>query len=154
MPPRPVPATVRNELNEVRRLLDEQRAAIEQRDEQIRAQTVTLAQVLQRLNEMNQPPPVPPAPVAPEVPALAPAAPAVPNPHPPAPRADVIVGEPVYERFRCQKPPRFEGTLDPTTAEEWIKRLQHIFNYMGLTDMERVACAANQMDKQQCVGGT
>ena len=107
---------------------------------------MTLAQVLQRLNEMNQPPPVPPAPVAPEVPAPAPAA-AVPNPHPPAPRAGVVVGEPVYERFQCQKPPRFEGTPDPATAEEWIKRLQHIFNYMALTDVERIACAANQMDK-------
>ena len=58
------------------------------------------------------------------------------------------VGEPVYERFRRQKPPQFDGTHDPSTAEEWFKRLQHIFGYMGLTDAEKVACAVNQLDKE------
>ena len=28
------------------------------------------------------------------------------------------VGEPLYERFRCQKPPQFGGTHDPATAKE------------------------------------
>ena len=47
-----------------------------------------------------------------------------------------------------QKPPRFDGTPDPATVEEWIKRLQHIFGYMGLIDVEKVACAINQLDKE------
>ena len=45
-------------------------------------------------------------------------------------------------------PPRFDGTLDPATAEEWIKRLQHIFGYMGLTDAKKVAYAINWLDKK------
>ena len=53
------------------------------------------------------------------------------------------VCEHVYERFRRQKPPPFDGTLDPATVKEWFKRLQHIFGYMGLTDAEKVACTVN-----------
>ena len=33
------------------------------------------------------------------------------------------VGQPVYERFRRQKPPQFDGTHDPTTAKKWFKHL-------------------------------
>ena len=63
-------------------------------------------------------------------------------------RAVEQVGEPTYERFRLQKPPKFDRTPDPATAEDWIKRLQHIFGYMGLTDAEKVACAINELDKE------
>ena len=42
---------------------------------------------------------------------------------PEAPRIVNQVGKPVYERLRRQKPPRFNKTHDPVTAEEWIKRL-------------------------------
>ena len=56
------------------------------------------------------------------------------------------VGEPVYERFRKQKPPTFDGNADPSLAENWIKRIQQIFTYMQLTDAERVACAVNQLE--------
>ena len=56
------------------------------------------------------------------------------------------VGEPVYERFRKQKPPTFNGDADPSLAENWIKRIQQIFTYMQLTDAERVACAVNQLE--------
>ena len=58
---------------------------------------------------------------------------------------DVVppVSEPVYERFRKQKPPTFDGHVDPATAENWVKKMQQIFNYMQLSDSERVACAVN-----------
>ena len=79
---------------------------------------------------MARPLPVPQVPVAQEVPNPRAANPIAPE----APKAVEQVGEPIYEWFRRQKPPRFDGTPDPATAEEWIKRHQHIFGYMGLTD--------------------
>ena len=60
-----------------------------------------------------------------------------------APLVAPIVGELVYERFRRQKPPTFSGTPNPAKAEDWYKKLQHIFGYMRLIDEERVACAVN-----------
>ena len=53
----------------------------------------------------------------------------------------------MYERFRRQQPPTFEGTADPSVAEDWIKRIQRIFNFMRLNDEERIACAVNQLEK-------
>ena len=88
--------------------------------------------------------PVPQVPIAQEVPNPRAANPIAPE----APKAVEQVGEPIYERFRRQKLPRFDETLDPATAEEWIKCLQHIFNYMGLIDVEKVTCAINQLDKE------
>ena len=79
---------------------------------------------------MARPPPVPQVPVAQEVP----------NPRAANPislnvlKAVEQVGEPIYERFRRQKSPRFDGTHDAATVEEWIKLHQHIFGYIGLTD--------------------
>ena len=150
MPPRPVPAAVRREIDGVREWLAEQQEAARQRDDQARAQTATLEQLLTRLNEMaNPPPPAQPVPAAQNPPPPAQPAPQAANPvAPEVPPAVNQVGEPVYERFRRQKPPRFDGTHDPATAEEWFKRLQHIFGYMGLADAEKVACAVTQLDKE------
>ena len=53
------------------------------------------------------------------------------------------VGEPFYECFRRQKPRMFSGSPDPAEAEDWLKKIQRIFTYMGLEDHERVACAIN-----------
>ena len=79
---------------------------------------------------MTRPTPIPQVPIAQEVPNPRAANPIAPE----APKAVEQVEEPIYERFRRQKLPRFDGTPDPATAEEWIKRHQHIFGYMGLTD--------------------
>ena len=49
--------------------------------------------------------------------------------------------EPLYERFRRQKPTEFKGTPDPLVAEEWIKSLEVIFDYMELDDRQCVTCA-------------
>ena len=53
------------------------------------------------------------------------------------------VGELVYERFRRQKPPTFNGSHDPVEAEDWLKNVQRIFAYMKLEDHEKLAYAVN-----------
>ena len=42
----------------------------------------------------------------------------------------------------------FDGSPDPAEAEDWLKKIQRIFTYMGLEDYERVACAANQLERE------
>ncbi|POO01885.1 hypothetical protein TorRG33x02_021770, partial [Trema orientale] len=49
--------------------------------------------------------------------------------------------EPIYERFRKQHPIDFVGGADPYISEEWIKSLEVIFEYMKLSDEDRVSCA-------------
>ena len=63
-----------------------------------------------------------------------------------APLVAPIVGESVYERFRRKKPPTFNGTPVPAKAEDWYKKLEHIFKYVRLFDAEKVACAVNQLE--------
>ena len=58
------------------------------------------------------------------------------------------VGEPVYERFRRQKQPTFNGSTDPVEAEDWLKKFQRIFAYMKLEDHEKLACAVNQLERE------
>ena len=58
------------------------------------------------------------------------------------------VGEPVYERFRCQKPPTFNSSTDPVEAKDWLKKVQHIFAYMKLEDHEKLACTVNQLERE------
>ncbi|XP_073119722.1 uncharacterized protein [Henckelia pumila] len=48
--------------------------------------------------------------------------------------------EDVAERFKKQEPKEFRGTTDPLVAEEWIRYLETIFAYMGVTDADRVRC--------------
>ncbi|XP_012830024.1 PREDICTED: uncharacterized protein LOC105951179 [Erythranthe guttata] len=38
-------------------------------------------------------------------------------------------------------PSEFHGGTDPTIAEEWIKSLEVIYDYMQMTDRDRVHCA-------------
>ncbi|XP_012849433.1 PREDICTED: uncharacterized protein LOC105969229 [Erythranthe guttata] len=47
----------------------------------------------------------------------------------------------LYERFLRMKPSEFHGDPDPVVAEEWIKSLEVIFDYMQMDDRERVHCA-------------
>ena len=37
--------------------------------------------------------------------------------------------EPVYERFRKQHAPNFEGTIDPFEAEEWLRNVEPILTH-------------------------
>ena len=57
------------------------------------------------------------------------------------------VAETVYERFRRQHPLTFDGSMDPVIAEDWVDKLQRIFDFMRLSDEERVACAVHQLEK-------
>ena len=96
MPPRQVPATVHIEIDGVREWLAEQQEAARQHNDQARAQMATLKQLLARLNEMANPPP-----------SAQPALQAANSVAPEVPPAVNQVGEPVYERLRRQKLPRF-----------------------------------------------
>ena len=49
--------------------------------------------------------------------------------------------EPLYERFRKENPLVFEGYSDPLVAEDWLRSIKDIFNFMRLNDQERVLCA-------------
>ena len=101
------------------------------------AQGLVLEQIMNRLDAMAEPaPPVPNEQNMPE-PAAAnpPVPPAVPVVAPAAPIA-AHVGELIYD-----------GSRNPVEAEDWIKRLQRIFDYMRLEDHERVACAVHQLEK-------
>ncbi|XP_060972248.1 uncharacterized protein LOC133038182 [Cannabis sativa] len=55
--------------------------------------------------------------------------------------------KPVYERFRKQQPPIFNGSLDSLEAEEWLRSVESILEYMDLNDRERVSCAASLLKK-------
>ena len=99
MPPRVIPIAVRREL-----------------DARFQAQNAVLDQIMNRLNEIQPPNPVPPVhnnqnPPDAQVPPVE-----VNNQVPVAPPAVLHVGEPIYERFRRQKPPTFDGSFDPTIA--------------------------------------
>lgn len=56
--------------------------------------------------------------------------------------------EPASERFRKNKPPVFKGETDPLLAEEWIRSLEGIFDYIRIPEDEKVSCATYmfQMD--------
>jgi len=136
----------------MRHALERQAASAAQRDQivaqQLEAQNRTITELLTRLNA--PPPPNPEPPAQDER-----------REYPPQARVDLQeelnfripdvvppVGEPVYERFRKQKPPQFGGNVDPATAENWIKRIKQICNYMQLSDQERVACAVHKLEDE------
>ncbi|XP_073153743.1 uncharacterized protein [Henckelia pumila] len=48
--------------------------------------------------------------------------------------------EDVAERFQKKGPKEFIGNTDPLVAEGWIRSLETIFAYMGLTDADKVKC--------------
>ncbi|XP_073139123.1 uncharacterized protein [Henckelia pumila] len=53
--------------------------------------------------------------------------------------------EDVAERFQKKGPKEFSGSTDPLVAEGWIRSLETIFAYMGLTDADKVKCAVYMM---------
>ncbi|XP_060960989.1 uncharacterized protein LOC133031495 [Cannabis sativa] len=55
--------------------------------------------------------------------------------------------EPIYERLRKQHPPNFEGGSDPMEAEEWLRTVEGIVEYMWLGNGDSVACAASLLKK-------
>ena len=74
----------------------------------------------------------------------------IPPPPPPPPlQAPIAIHplEPLYERFRKQGPPVFEGNTDPLVAEEWMRSMETIFEFMQLNDHEKVSCATYMLKK-------
>ena len=63
------------------------------------------------------------------------------NVPPPPPPPRVGNPEPLYETFRKQHPKEFSGTKDAIAAEEWIKHLEVIYEYMELEDRHRILFA-------------
>ncbi|XP_062100838.1 uncharacterized protein LOC133806764 [Humulus lupulus] len=62
---------------------------------------------------------------------------------PPAPLPMTYGFKPVYERFRKQAPPTFEGIFDPKVVEDWLRLVEAIFDHMELNDRQRISCAAH-----------
>ena len=44
-------------------------------------------------------------------------------------------------------PPNFDGSTDPLEAEEWLASIQTVFEFMELTDREKIQCAAFVLKK-------
>ncbi|KAL5549389.1 hypothetical protein UlMin_004620 [Ulmus minor] len=53
----------------------------------------------------------------------------------------------LYARFGKLKPTEFAGSTDPLEAEEWLSSMETIFEFIRLTDQERVACASFMLKK-------
>ncbi|XP_073138293.1 uncharacterized protein [Henckelia pumila] len=53
--------------------------------------------------------------------------------------------EDVAERFQKKGPKEFSGVTDLLVAEGWIRSLEIIFAYMGLTDADKLKCAVYMM---------
>ena len=72
------------------------------------------------------------------------AAPSLPPAVVPAVQPGEVVNrlEPLYERFRKQQPPVFEGGPDPLKAEQWLTLITVILDFMRIEGHDRVACAA------------
>ena len=59
----------------------------------------------------------------------------------------VNVAVDLFERFRRMRAPEFEGSTDPLVADEWISEIKTIFNFMNITEQEKVICASFVMKK-------
>ncbi|KAL5552945.1 hypothetical protein UlMin_040346 [Ulmus minor] len=69
------------------------------------------------------------------------------NHMPLTPQSTMNSVEPLYERFRKQGPPTFEGSNDPLAAEEWLRNIERILDFMKLSDQERIMCATYKLTK-------
>ena len=69
--------------------------------------------------------------VAPPVPALV-----------PIPQAGEVDRELLFERFRKQHPPTFEGSTDPLAAEQWMDLIASTLDFMGVIGNDCVSCAS------------
>ena len=147
-----------NEVDELRQMIEAQAAEarrrneeMRRRDQQMEQQGEMLRQLLTCLNDQQQQPQ--PQQPQQQAEAVGPAEMNVPvppmlRPNVQLPRMAPLIDEPIYERFRKQKPPMFQGTPDPAKAENWIKRIQQIFESMKLTDAQKLAYAVYQFDDE------
>ena len=72
---------------------------------------------------------------------------------PPAPpqgvpqMGQVVVTDDLFERFRRMRAPDFEGSADPLVADEWMSEMKKIFNFMNISEIEKVICASFVLKK-------
>ncbi|GMN19091.1 hypothetical protein TIFTF001_039723 [Ficus carica] len=50
--------------------------------------------------------------------------------------------EPLYLRFKRMKSKEFNGSTDPLIAQGWLKSIELVLNFIGLTENEKVKCAS------------
>ena len=60
---------------------------------------------------------------------------------------EMVPREPLYVRFKRMAPPEFDGSTYPLEAEEWLASIQTVFEFMELTDREKIQCAAFVLKK-------
>ncbi|KAG6499346.1 hypothetical protein ZIOFF_039111 [Zingiber officinale] len=58
-----------------------------------------------------------------------------------APSRSTVSANPVYRQFKELGPTKFKGATDPLVAEEWIRSLEMIYDFMQLIDVDKVRCA-------------
>ncbi|XP_012850982.1 PREDICTED: uncharacterized protein LOC105970696 [Erythranthe guttata] len=63
------------------------------------------------------------------------------NQNPPPPPTQNTTPQAIYERFLRMHPAEFHGGPDPTIGEEWITSLEVIFDYMEMSDQDRIHCS-------------
>ncbi|XP_073120015.1 uncharacterized protein [Henckelia pumila] len=51
-----------------------------------------------------------------------------------------LLTNPIFKQFKDLGPREFKGGADPLVAEEWVQSVEIIFDYMQLTDADRVRC--------------
>ena len=54
----------------------------------------------------------------------------------------VVVTDDLFERFKRMRAPDFEGSFDPLVANEWMSEMKKIFNFMNISEIEKVICAS------------
>ncbi|XP_042388479.1 uncharacterized protein LOC121980479 [Zingiber officinale] len=52
-----------------------------------------------------------------------------------------VTANPVYRQFKELGPTEFKSATDPLVAEEWIQSLETIYDFMQLTNADKVRCA-------------
>ena len=51
----------------------------------------------------------------------------------------------IGEVFLRQNAPKFNGTGEPTEAEDWVRSLEKIFEFLECTDREKLICMPHQL---------
>lgn len=57
----------------------------------------------------------------------------------------------LYERFRKQHLPTFEGTINPLVVEDWLDLITSTMNFIGVEGNDRVACASHMLRGNACI---
>ena len=51
-------------------------------------------------------------------------------------------GQPIHKQFMGFKPAEFKGSTNPMAAEEWMQSMLTIFEFMQISDADRIRCAS------------